>query len=133
MGRLDYNAPHNIHMFVRGAYSVNADDATFAYGPYQIYQNRDNVPAIVGGVDMSIAHPTNQFRFGYEKFHNLLVDGTAALGNSIYNPSTGPDNQITLSGDLNAGPNFLAPQGTFQSDKQFRYDGSCTVKAHNIK
>jgi hypothetical protein len=54
MGRLDYNAPHNIHMFVRGAYSVNADDATFAYGPYQIYQNRDNVPAIVGGVDMSL-------------------------------------------------------------------------------
>ncbi len=133
MGRLDYNAPHNMHMFVRGAYSVNSDDATFGYGPYQIYQNRDNVPAIVGGLDMATGRFNNSFRFGYEKFHNLLVDGTAALGSSIYNPSTGPDNQITLSGDLNAGPNFLAPQGTFQSDKQFRYDGSYTVKAHNIK
>jgi hypothetical protein len=133
MGRLDYNAPHNIHMFVRGAYSVNADDATFGYGPYQVYQNRDNVPAIVGGVDVATGHFNNSFRFGYEKFHNLLVDGTAALGSSIYNPSTGPDNQITLAGDLNAGPNFLAPQGTFQSDKQFRYDGSYTISNHNIK
>jgi hypothetical protein len=133
MGRLDYNAPHNIHMFVRGAYSVNSDDATFGYGPYQVYQNRDNVPAIVGGVDVATGHFNNSFRFGYEKFHNLLVDGTAALGSSIYNPSTGPDNQITLAGDLNAGPNFLAPQGTFQSDKQFRYDGSYTISNHNIK
>jgi hypothetical protein len=133
MARLDYNAPHNIHMFVRGAYSVNSDDATFGYGPYQIYQNRDNVPAIVGGVDLATGHFNNSFRVGYEKFHNLLGDGTAALGNSIYNPSTGPTNQITLAGDLNAGPNFLAPQGTFQSDKQARYDGSWTKSSHNIK
>jgi hypothetical protein len=110
MARLDYSAPHNIHMFVRGAYSVNSDDATFGYGPYQIYQNRDNVPAIVGGADLISGRFTHSLRFGYEKFHNLLVDGTAALGNSIYNPSTGPDNQITLVGDLNSGPNFLAPQ-----------------------
>jgi hypothetical protein len=133
MARLDYNAPRNIHAFVRGAYSVNSDDATFGYGPYQIYENRDNVPALVGGVDLSSSHFNHSFRFGYEKFHNLLVDGTAALGNSIYNPSTGPTNQITLVGDLNAGPNFLAPQGTFQSDKQFRYDGTYTRSSHNIK
>jgi len=133
MARLDYSAPHNIHMFVRGAYSVNSDDATFGYGPYQIYQNRDNVPAIVGGADLISGRFTHSLRFGYEKFHNLLVDGTAALGNSIYNPSTGPDNQITLVGDLNSGPNFLAPQGTYQSDKQFRYDGTYTRSSHNIK
>ena len=133
MARLDYSAPHNIHTFVRGAYSVNSDDATFGYGPYQIYQNRDNVPAIVGGADLITGRFTHSLRFGYEKFHNLLVDGTAALGNSIYNPSTSPSNQITLAGDLNAGPNFLAPQGTFQSDKQFRYDATYTRSSHNIK
>ncbi len=131
--RLDYNAPHNIRMFVRGTYSVNSDDATFGYGPYQVYQNRDNVPAIVGGVDMDSGRFTHSVRFGYEKFHNLLVDGTAGLGSSIYNPSTGPNNQITLAGDLNAGPNFLAPQGTFQSDKQLRYDGTYTRGSHSIK
>jgi len=131
--RLDYSAPHNIHVFARAAYSVNSDDATFGYGPYQVYQNRDNVPALVGGADMASGRFTHSIRWGYEKFHNLLVDGTAGLGNSIYNPSTGPDNQITLSGDMNAGPNFLAPQGTFQSDKQLRYDGTYTRGNHTIK
>ena len=120
-------------MFARAAYSVNSDDATFGYGPYQIYENRDNVPALVGGADLSIGRVTHSVRVSYEKFHNLLVDGTAALGNSIYNPSTGPDNQITLVGDMNAGPNFLAPQGTFQSDKQFRYDGTFTKGSHTFK
>jgi len=131
--RLDYTAPHNIHMFARAAYSVNSDDATFGYGPYQVYENRDNVPALVGGADLAIGRVTHSFRVGYEKFHNLLVDGTGGLGSSIYNPSTGPANQVTLSGDLNAGPNFLAPQGTFQSDKQFRYDSTFTKGSHTFK
>jgi hypothetical protein len=134
MGRLDYNGPKGIHFFARGVYSVNADTATFGLAPYQLYQNRDNVPGIVGGADFTTGHFTHSFRGGYEKFHNLLQDGTAALGNSIYNPS-GPSvgGQLTLFGDLNAGPNYLAPQGTFQTDKQFRYDGGWTKGSHNIK
>jgi hypothetical protein len=133
MGRLDYNGPKGIHFFARGVYSVNSDFATFGYGPYQVYQNRDNVPGVVGGADFTTGRFTHSFRGGWEKFHNLLQDGTAALGDSIYNPSTGPNNQITLVGSLNAGPNFLAPQGTFQTDKQFRYDGTWTHGAHTIK
>ena len=133
IARLDYNAPRGIHIFVRGAYSVNADFATFGETPYQVYENRDNVPTIAGGADFTTGKFTHSFRAGYEKFHNLLQDGTAALGSSIYNPSTGPANQITLVGGLNAGPNYLAPQGTFQTDKQFRYDGTWTKGAHNVK
>ena len=133
MARLDYSGPHGIHFFARAAYSVNSDFATFGENPYQVYQNRDNVPGLVGGADFVSGKFTHSFRGGYEKFHNLLEDGTAALGNSIYDPSTGPDNQITLVGSLNAGPNYLAPQGTFQTDKQFRYDGTWTKAAHTLK
>ena len=131
--RLDYNAPHNIHLFVRGSYSVNSDTATFGFVPYSLYQNRDNVPAIVGGGNLAVGRFTHSFTVGYEKFHNILGDGTAALGNSIYNPSTGPNNQVTLYGSFYAGPNYLAPQATYQSDKQFRYDGTWTKGAHSIK
>ncbi|NYF78830.1 TonB-dependent receptor [Granulicella arctica] len=133
MGRLDYNGPRGIHLFVRGAYSVNSDFATFGANPYSVYENRDNVPAIVGGADFTSGRFTHSFRGGYEKFHNLLQDGTAALGNSIYNPSTSAANQITLIGSISAGPNDLAPQGTYQTDKQFRYDGTWTKGAHSIK
>jgi hypothetical protein len=133
MARLDYNGPKGIHFFVRAAYSVNSDFSTDGADPYSVYQNRDNVPGIVGGADFTTGHFTHSFRGGYEKFHNLLQDGTAALGNSIYNPSTGPDNQITLVGSISAGPNDLAPQGTFQTDKQFRYDGTWSKGAHTFK
>jgi len=134
MARLDYSGPKGIHFFARGVYSVNSDLATFGLTPYQLYQNRDNVPGLVGGADFSTGHFTHSFRGGYEKFHNLLQDGTAAAGNSIYNPS-GPavGGNLTLLGSLNAGPNYLAPQGTFQTDKQFRYDGTWTKGAHTIK
>jgi Carboxypeptidase regulatory-like domain len=131
--RLDYNAPHNLHLYVRGTYSVNSDAATFGFNPYSVYGNRDNVPAIVGGGNIAIGRFTHSFTVGYEKFHNLLGDETGALGSSIYNPSTGPANQVTLYGSFYAGPNFLAPQQTYQSDKQFRYDGTWTKGAHSIK
>lgn len=134
MARLDYSAPKGIHLFARAVYSVNSDLATFGANPYQLYQNRDNVPGLAGGADFTTGNFTHSFRGGYEKFHNLLVDGTGAAGSSIYNPS-GPavGGNLTLAGSLNAGPNFLAPQGTFQTDKQFRYDGTWTKRAHTIK
>src|ERR1700733_3400411 len=131
--RLDYNGPKGIHFFVRGVYSVNSDFATFGLAPYQVYENRDNVPGIVGGADFTTGHFTHSFRGGWEKFHNLLEDGTAALGNSIYNPSSPTLGQVTLIGSINAGPNYLAPQGTFQTDKQFRYAGSWTKGVHTFK
>ena len=133
MARLDYNGPHAIHFFARAAYSVNSDFATFGENPYQVYENRDNVPGIVGGADFTTGRFTHSFRVAFEKFHNLLQDGTAALGDSIYNPSSPTLGQVTLVGSLNAGPNYLAPQGTFQTDKQFRYDGTWTKGAHTIK
>ncbi len=132
-GRLDYSAPHGVHLFARASYSVNADAATFGLIPYSVYQNRDNVPSIVGGADFTTGKFTHSFRAGYEKFHNLLGDETAGLGNSIYNPSTSLANQITLYGSFYAGPNYLAPQQTYQSDKQLRYDGTWTRGAHSVK
>ena len=139
-GRLDYHAPHDINLFARAVYSVNADDATFGYSPYGIYQNRDNVPGLVGGADFTTGRFTHSVRVGYEKFHNVLGDGTAGLGNSIYNPSNilgvpvSIDSPVFgLAPALNSGPNFLAPQGTFQSDKQVRYDGTWTKGAHTFK
>jgi hypothetical protein len=132
-GRIDYHAPHDINLFVRAVYSVNADDATFGSTPYAVYLNRDNVPGLVGGADFTTGRLTHSFRLGYEKFHNLLVDGTGALGGSIYNPTNILGFPVTLYGSLNAGQNYLAPQGTFQSDKQARYDVSWTKGAHTIK
>lgn len=133
IGRLDYNGPRGIHFFVRAISSNNAADGTSGFNPYSVFKNQDNVPSIVGGADFTTGNFTHSFRYGYEKFENGIGDGTAALGNSIYNPSTILGFQITLSGALDAGQNYLAPQRTFQSDKQFRYDGTWTKGAHTFK
>ncbi len=133
--RLDYNGPHAAHFFVRGAYDVNSDFSNFIE-LYSLYQTRNNVPAIVGGVDFVTGRFTHSFRGGYEKFHNLLTDGTGPAGSSIYNPSSLVGLPLTLydvTDSFFAGPNRLAPQGTYQSDKQFRYDGTWTRGSHSIK
>ncbi len=126
--RLDYNGPFGGHYFARAAYNVNSSNSN--YGDlYSLYQSRNNVPALVGGVDFTTGRFTHSFRGGYEKFHNLLGDGTAGL-TSIYNPIP----SVTLLGSgIDAGPNFLAPQGTYQSDKQLRYDGTWTHGSHTVK
>ncbi|MCU1222029.1 MAG: TonB-dependent receptor plug [Edaphobacter sp.] len=128
--RLDYNGPFGGHYFVRGNYNVNSSSSNFGNG-YSIYNNRDNTPGLAGGADFSRGHFTHSFRASYEKFHNLLVDGTG--GNpSVYDPIPGLNFRLATAG-LYSGPNVNSPQNTYQSDKQFRYDGSWTKSRHNIR
>lgn len=133
-GRLDFNGMGG-HYFARVNYEVNSVAANFGF-LYSIYANRDNTPGYAFGADFQGGHFTHSFRGSYEKFHNMIVDSTSNLGNSIYNPANYGAPGVTLydSGDgFFAGPNYLAPQGTFQSDKQFRYDGTWTHGAHIFK
>jgi len=128
--RLDYNGPLNGHYFVRGNYNVNAVSSNYGYG-YALYANRDNTPGIVGGADYQFGRFTHSFRVSYEKFHNLISDQTAG-NSSLYDAVPGVFVRFSTQ-NLFSGPNFLAPQGTFQSDKQFRYDGSWTRGKHTIR
>src|SRR6202012_2474338 len=61
-----------------------------------------------------------------------LIGDLTAGNTSIYNGIPGYAFYYTAQ-HLYSGPNYLAPQGTFQSDKQIRYDGSWTVGRHNIR
>ena len=130
VGRLDYQAPKGIHMFARVFYEANS--AFSNYGDlYSLYNTRNNVPGINGGADFTTGKFTHSVRVGYEKFHNILNGGTSGV-TSIYNPL--PDVTLFDAQDgFFAGPNYLAPQGTFQSDKQARYDGTWTKGSHTVK
>jgi hypothetical protein len=127
-GRLDWNGPHSTHFFVRGNYERNS----FATGDvYSTYSNLDNAWGIAGGADFSTSRFTNSVRGSYEKFHNQIGDTT--LGNtSLYDPIPGFGIHYVAEG-LYTGPNDNAPQQTFQSDKQIRYDGGWVKGAHNIR
>ena len=126
--RLDYDGPKGIHFFARGNYEVNSVASTFGYG-YARYANRDNTPGLSAGADFTTGKFTHSFRGGYEKFHNLISD---ASGSGVYNPVPSIFLDIPGSG-LQTGPNLLAPQQTYQSEKQLRYDGSWTKGAHTVR
>jgi len=125
-GRLDYDGPHGIHLFARGLYGVDA----FATGGAQLYANRDNTPGIAGGADFVTGKFTHSFRGSYEKFHNLISD--ASNNPALYDPIPGFAINYSSQG-LHTGPNDNAPQQTFQSDKQFRYDGSWSKGRQSIR
>lgn len=126
-GRVDYNGPHGIHTFFRVGYEVNAVASTFGLG-FARYANRDNTPAFVGGADfVTGSNITHSFRVSYLKFHNMIVDDSAGL------PDVVPGILLRGNGGLWMGPNYLAPQATFQSDKQTRYDGSWTLGRHTLR
>ncbi len=128
--RLDYNGPLGGHYFVRANYNVDSSVSNFGAG-YDLYANRDNTPGIAGGADFTGGKFTHSFRGSYEKFHNLLGDNT--VGNSSVYTAIPGFNIAYATQNLFSGANVDAPQATYQSDKQLRYDGTWTRGAHNIR
>jgi Carboxypeptidase regulatory-like domain len=126
-GKLDWQATKDIHAFYRFTYNWNKSEANFGYN-YQAYSNRDNTPSQAAGVDWNQGSWSHSFRFGYLKFHNLIGDATA--GASFYNPLPTSEILIEDLGVQLSGPNLLAPQQTFQSNKQVKYDGSKVWRSH---
>ena len=130
VGRMDYNAPHGVHMFARANYESNSDASTYGYA-YSLYANRDNTYSVVGGADWTNGPFTHSIRGGYEKFHNLIADKTAG-SSGLYDPIPGIEIG-DFADNVIAGPNLLAPQQTYQSEKQLRYDGSWTHGNQTIR
>lgn len=127
-GRIDYNGPLGGHYFVRGNDNING---TTAGTQFELYSNRDNTWGIASGADFARGRLTHSFRGSYEKFHNFITDSTIG--------STGLYDPIQLlainysTQNVHTGPNANAPQATYQSDKQLRYDGTLTRGAHLIR
>src|SRR5580704_4656731 len=126
-GKLDWQATKNIHVFYRYTYNWNKSEANFGYD-YQVYKNRDYTPSDAVGVDISQGSWSHSFRFGYLKFHNLIGDSTQ--GASFFNPLPTSEILVADLGVQLSGPNLLAPQQTFQSNKQIKYDGSKVYGSH---
>jgi hypothetical protein len=139
LGRLDYTVTNNIHAFFKFAYEQNLNAGTFVPGTYQAFANLDFTPSYGGGVDITHGRWTHTFRIGYLKFRNGISD--AVTGSPIFNPAPllalavgNVSTSCTAGGDLFcSGPNILAPQKTYQSNKQFKYDGTRSFNSHILR
>src|SRR6266478_665303 len=138
LGRVDYTVTNNIHAFFKFAYEQNLNGATFIPGTYQEFANVDFTPSYGGGFDITHGKWTHTFRLGYLKFRNGIAD--AVTGSTIFNPAPllalaigNVSTSCLTSGDqFCSGPNILASQKTYQSNKQFNFarTGSFTRRCH---
>ena len=130
--RLDYTGPFGGHYFARANYNVDSTLTAGGSTRFAAYPNRDNTFGGAFGADFSKGRFTHSFRGSYEKFHNLITDGSATSGYDPLVTGNGPV-AVSYTNQIYFGPNANAPQATLQSDKQLRYDGSWTRGSHNIR
>src|SRR4029077_12758075 len=117
LGKLDFNAPKDVRLFYRFNYDQNSVVSN-GLPDYSIFSNRNNTPAHAVGADFTTGRFSHTVRFGYTYFTNHIADGTQS---GVFNPL--PEIQIRIGG-FRSGPNPNAPQATFQTNKQIKYDGS---------
>ena len=139
IGKLDWQARPNVKLFYRFSFEQNSVVRGFIPNTFTPFKNVDHTPVHVVGVDLNTGRFSHTIRFGYTKFKNGIVD--AVLGTGITDPA--PGIAIAIGGDITclaagvdsfcSGPNFLAPQKTFQSNKQTKYDGSITFGRHTLR
>lgn len=138
VGKVDWNIRGSWKAFFRFSYDQNLSDRGFNPGVYQPFANVDHTPVYAMGTDFSKGKFTNQFRVGYMKFHNAIADATQG----VTNPAPGltliiaPFLDFTCLGggeSFCSGTNILAPQATFQSNKQGKYDGSVIIGSHVLR
>jgi hypothetical protein len=139
--RLDYEISKTAHLFYRFGYDQNSDIRPFGSGPsMQPFLNRTNTPSQTVGVDFNTGSFTHTIRFEYLKFRNSISNGASEVTGAD-NPI--PDATINIGGGAFAecasgslfcsGPNLLAPQQTYQSDHQIKYDGSHIIGSHLLR
>ena len=130
-GRVDFNIWKNVRTFYRYSYFDSKAVATGGAVGFQPYQDKNYTKSHVLGADFSTkGNFTHSFRFEYLKFINNLGDSTLGTGLPFANLP------VSLNFGIQSfftGPNFLAPQQTFQTDRQIKYDGSKLLGKHIIR
>src|SRR5207247_10020640 len=104
-------------------YKYNFGVTGFGGNSLAAFANKNNTNTHVAGLDYSTARWTHSGRFSYLNFNNFIVDANAAAGTPTTLDPAGKPILVRILGQLqDVGPDLLAPQSTFQDNKQAKYD-----------
>jgi hypothetical protein len=126
-GRMDWNINDRVRMFYSHRYNDDNSTGGTVISPFQ---NIDWTIVHVLGADITGSNLTHSFRFGYVNFNNRIE--SKQLGTPFLTTPQGFAYQLNIN-DLSIGPNSLAPQQTYQDNKQFKYDGSWSHGNHTLR
>lgn len=143
-GKLDWISPQHGHAFYRFIFDQNSQIRPYgSASSLQAFKNASHAPSHTFGYDFSRGGYVHSLRFEYLRFSDGIADSTASLPAGVDNPipglginiGAGVSGRCSLSegGAYCAGPSDLAPQTTFQSDVQFKYDGSRVWGTHVVR
>jgi hypothetical protein len=126
-GRVDWNATGKVRIFYSHRYNDDNSTGGTVISPFQ---NIDWTNVHTVGADITAQHWTHSIRFGYVNFNNRIESKQL----TVAFPTTpqGIPYQLNIA-DLSVGPNSLAPQQTYQDNKQLKYDGSYVRGNHTLR
>ena len=128
--RLDYRLKNGVTLFYRFSYFDSRAVSAGGVIGFQPFEDKNYTRTHVVGADFTTGSFTHSFRFEYLKFINNL--GDIVLGSNL--PFANYPVSINISTfNFFSGPNFLAPQQTYQTDRQLKYDGSKIFGSHILR
>jgi hypothetical protein len=130
LGKLDFQATKNLHIFARYDYFSNYLIPSFGTPSYQFFANKDITRNEMVGADFTTGTWTHSLRFEYLKFQNQIADAVRGSGAPF---SDFPVAMTFFAPGLSTGPSPDAPQTTPQSDHQVKYDGSKVLGEHILR
>lgn len=132
--RTDFNLTQNLKAFYRYGYNYNFGVTGFGLNDLSAFANLNNTNTHVAGLDHATSRWTHSGRFSYLNFNNFIVDANGAAGTPATLATGGIPVLVRITGVLqDVGPDLLAPQSTFQDNKQSKYDGSFTTGNHTFR
>jgi hypothetical protein len=133
-GRMDWNITQSLKSFYRFTHNYNFGVTGFGGIDLAAFANLNNTNTHVAGLDYSTSRWTHSGRFSYLNFNNFIVDANSAAGTPTTLDPAGKPVLVRILGVLNdVGPDLLAPQSTFQDNKQSKYDASVVVRNHTLR
>lgn len=130
LGRLDWLPWSGVKIFYRFSYFDSLAVSAGGLIGFQPYEDKNYTRSHAAGADFTTGSFTHSIRFEYLKFINNL--GDVVLGSSL--PFANYPVSINIGAfSFFSGPNFLAPQQTYQTDRQIKYDGSKLLGSHVLR
>ncbi len=132
--RTDFNIKSNLKAFYRYGYNYNFGVTGFGGIDLAAFANKNNTNTHVAGIDYSTSRWTHSARFSYLNFNNFIVDADSAAGTPATLDPAGKPILVRITGVLqDVGSDLLAPQQTFQDNKQSKYDASLASGNHTFR
>jgi len=131
--RADWKVNDSWSAFYRFNHNYNNGVTGFGARDLTAFSNLNNTNFHVMGADFHGMTWSHSVRFSYLNFNNGIVDANAGAGTPL---SLDPSNRlvnIRINNVLqDVGPDALAPQNTFQDNKQTKYDVTWTRSKHSF-